>query len=224
MTDYAAHHNVVIPAGTCALFPAEFCPAKYEQYFGLERNATTNTCELERWLLPGACILPTPLQVRWPRWACCAVHAAPHAWALLPLHAMLCVIRASPMPDSACNTGASLSHGPRENLWHMAAEGDVLKSWRSHGPGGPSSALPRCQVLIPLGEWERTSEPLVVNDEAKEAFRWGGSALLNVGDGLLAGASSQAGRDRQQQGACCSTASLHFSTVLAVFIAPRPHL
>ncbi|GAB4821980.1 hypothetical protein N2152v2_009026 [Parachlorella kessleri] len=63
MTDHDAGHSLVIPAGTCALFPSEFCNPQFEERFGLERNATTGVCEMASWLVPGACILPTPVDV-----------------------------------------------------------------------------------------------------------------------------------------------------------------
>ncbi len=69
MTDH--FHSVVIPAGACARFPLEFCDTDLEEAYGLQVNVTAEgECEMERWLVPGACILPTPVEVLIPlgRW------------------------------------------------------------------------------------------------------------------------------------------------------------
>jgi hypothetical protein len=64
--------------------------------------------------------------------------------------------------------GSLLPTPPITTSISLAAGGCEIESWLV--PGACILPTP-VEILIPLGQWERTSEKLVVNDRAKAAMR-----------------------------------------------------
>lgn len=164
MTDH--DHSVHIPAGTCALFPSEFCIPELEELYGLERNETSG-----RW--GGACLGRS--------FPCCCwaghggLQECGRAWSGCPAPS------GRGVPGQRCSPAACLLL----RLTHPiplpgSCPSCELERWLV--PGACILPTP-LEVMMPLGRWERTSEKLVVNDQAKEAMRWVGLCVGGWGGG-----------------------------------------